>query len=62
MIDWTKPIRQKNGRRAVFLDSRGYMVACEIDPGSWGLRYYLKNGRCWGSRESTIDLENIPEA
>lgn len=67
MIDWTKPIRQKNGRVAVFLCERprhGLLtkkVAVENERCSWSIENYTAEGTYWHSVATPYDLENIPE-
>lgn len=66
MIDFTKPIRQKNGRRAVLLCEGDFMlsytvkVAVEDSNLCWSIALYTKIGSLRDSGSSE-DLENIPE-
>lgn len=68
-IDWTKPIRQKNGRALRFLyelqsTTAKYPMVCVVtsDNGNECLVSYTKDGlyNRDNKRESTYDVENIP--
>lgn len=72
MIDWTKPIKQRCGRKAVFL-STGinmgdivFVVAIElnVDMGIWTVRQYEESG-AWRTVESHEDIiqsfDSIPK-
>lgn len=67
MIDWTKPIRQKNGREAVYLEPTGFATMYKhwvaVDRyGGWVCRTYTNDGLFRKDDPSDdVDLENIPE-
>lgn len=69
-IDWTKPIRQKNGRALRFLHelqnaSAKYTMVCVVtqEDGNEYVFTYTKDGSYNrdNKRGSTYDLENIPD-
>jgi len=66
MIDWDKPIRQKNGRIAVFLDRDEdpiypINVSTFDSDRTWVNRTYSEIGRHCEDDDCDLDLENIPE-
>lgn len=69
-IDWTKPIRQKNGRALRFLHelqnaSAKYPMVCVVtqDDGNEYVVTYTKDGSYNrdNRRESPDDVDNIPD-
>lgn len=70
-IDWTKPIRTKDGREAVLLPWTGKdqlglrAVAVKNPKGNIDGWYYNENGIAGGDtlcRNESLDLENVPES
>lgn len=65
MIDWTKPIRQKNRGAAIYLEpsENGYHWVAVHYSCDWGIRAYTQEGKAINlpHNEGGYDLENVPE-
>ena len=66
MVDWTKPIQTKDGRRAIYIGvghDKKYPRLVEVDgkPLEWLVDRFMEDGRSLEDCNSLDDLENIPE-